>query len=910
MFIPLVLTGSLMAGDREECLACHGDKDSFSVKDPAFIQDKKFVNSAHGKLGCTDCHIDLDGVDLPHDIPVEPVDCGMCHDDVARKQGESLHGKAAKRGDPLAPRCVTCHGSHYVIPRSDPSSPVTPLNIPFLCGKCHKEGAPVQAQRNIHQDHILQNYSLSIHGEGLFKKGLVVSATCTSCHTAHHILPHTDPKSSIGRRNIAKTCTTCHARIEDVHRKIIQGKLWEKEANVLPACVDCHQPHEARRVFYDQGMADKDCLVCHGKTDLRSSKDGRSLFVEYGEILQSRHANVHCSQCHSEVNASHTRPCETIKNKVNCSSCHAEIGQNYQMSVHGSLAAKGDPNAPICVECHGTHGVMGKEDPASPTFPTKVPELCARCHREGEKAANRYKGDQRDIIRHYTQSIHGKGLLKSGLVVTAMCTDCHTAHLTLPSKDPNSSVNDVNIAKTCAKCHRGIYEQFVTSIHVKPSRDPEKKKPTCKTCHSAHSIIRADQKDFKLHIMDQCGHCHEKIAESYFDTYHGKVSRLGGTKTAKCYDCHGSHDILPPSDPRSHLSRDNVVATCQKCHPGANRKFAGYLTHATHHDPGKYPYLFYSFWFMTILLVSVFTLSGLHTLLWIPRAVQMRRQLKQRETADGETKYFRRFTTLNSTLHILMIISFISLAITGMTLKFSYTVWAGMISNFLGGFQGAGIIHRIAAILMFGVFITHLTDLFRRKKREFGSWKALLFGSATMLPTWRDVKEFFATMKWFLGLGQRPDYGRWTYWEKFDYFAVFWGIFIIGSTGLFLWFSEQFTLIFPGWLINVATIIHSDEALLATGFIFTVHFFNTHLRPEKFPMDTVIFTGRMSVDELQHDRPDEYRDLMEKGELEKHLVGPLSQTRIRFARTFGWIALILGFSIVLLIIYAMLFAYR
>ena len=157
MFIPLVLTGSLMAGDREECLACHGDKDSFSVKEPAFIQDKKFVNSAHGKLGCTDCHIDLDGVDLPHDIPVEPVDCGMCHDDVARKQGESLHGKAAKRGDPLAPRCVTCHGSHYVIPRSDPSSPVTPLNIPFLCGKCHKEGAPVQAQRNIHQDHILQD---------------------------------------------------------------------------------------------------------------------------------------------------------------------------------------------------------------------------------------------------------------------------------------------------------------------------------------------------------------------------------------------------------------------------------------------------------------------------------------------------------------------------------------------------------------------------------------------------------------------------------------------------------------------------------------------------------------------------------------------------------------------------------
>jgi hypothetical protein len=201
-------------------------------------------------------------------------------------------------------------------------------------------------------------------------------------------------------------------------------------------------------------------------------------------------------------------------------------------------------------------------------------------------------------------------------------------------------------------------------------------------------------------------------------------------------------------------------------------------------------------------------------------------------------------------------------------------------------------------------------DLFRRAKSESGGWKGLLFGPDTMLPTRRDVDESLKSFKWFLGLGERPRFGRWTYWEKFDYFAVFWGMVVIGSTGLTLWFPEFFTLIFPGWLINVATIIHSDEALLATGFIFTVHFFNTHLRPEKFPMDLVIFTGRMAVEELKEDKPAEYDRLINDGTLEEHLVESYQPIVIRSIRVFAWLALGIGFSMVVWIIYAMLFAYQ
>jgi len=187
---------------------------------------------------------------------------------------------------------------------------------------------------------------------------------------------------------------------------------------------------------------------------------------------------------------------------------------------------------------------------------------------------------------------------------------------------------------------------------------------------------------------------------------------------------------------------------------------------------------------------------------------------------------------------------------------------------------------------------------------------SFIFGKNSLMFNGQDVKDFWGTIKWFLNRGPRPEYGRWTYWEKFDYFAVFWGVAIIGSTGLCLWFPEIFTRVLPGWSINVATIVHSDEALLATGFIFTIHFFNTHFRPEKFPMDTVIFTGRVPLEELKQDRPREYQELMKSGNIKRHLVEPLHPSLVRGIRIFATIALLIGLSIILLILYAEIFGYR
>ncbi len=633
-----------LAADNDTCLACHGDK-TLTTKRGAqtvslFVDAQKFSHSVHGSLSCTNCHADLEGKDLPHSAPLAKVNCGSCHSDEGKQLANSLHGRAAAHGDPLAPRCVSCHGNHDILPIKDSHSRVAPLNIPLLCGQCHREGTPVQRNRDIAQHNIVENFSESIHGEGLLRKGLVVAPSCISCHTAHSILPHTDPASSISRNNIAITCTKCHAQIEVVHRKIIRGELWEKQAHVLPACVDCHQPHKIRNLFYARGMANADCLSCHADQHLKAA-DGRSMFVNITEVAGSRHTKVACSQCHSEVKASHIRPCETITHNVDCTACHAEIGQQHQQGIHGQLAAKHDPNAPDCKECHGTHHVLGRTDPQSPSFSLNVPELCGRCHHEGHKAALRYTGSEHQIIRRYDESIHGKGLLQSGLTVTATCTNCHTAHRQLPASDPGSTVNPRNLPNTCGQCHHGIEEQFVRSVHSPAITKTGEALPVCNDCHTSHDIGRTDQDQFKLEIMNKCGHCHGEIAKTYFETYHGKVSRLGYTKTAKCYDCHGAHDILKVSDPHSHLSRANVVETCRKCHHDATRRFAGYLTHATHHDPKQYPFLFWTFWGMTSLLLGTFFFSGIHTLLWLPRAFQMRRELraleeKERRSSQGE----------------------------------------------------------------------------------------------------------------------------------------------------------------------------------------------------------------------------------------------------------------------------------
>jgi len=172
----------------------------------------------------------------------------------------------------------------------------------------------------------------------------------------------------------------------------------------------------------------------------------------------------------------------------------------------------------------------------------------------------------------------------------------------------------------------------------------------------------------------------------------------------------------------------------------------------------------------------------------------------------------------------------------------------------LGGVERAGLLHRVGAVITLGYFASHLAYLLVRFVRT-DDRSRLLWGPDSMVPQPRDLVDLGHQLRWFLGRGPRPRFGRWSYMEKFDYFAVFWGVVIIGTSGLVLWFPDHFARILPGWAFNVATIVHGEEALLAAGFIFTIHFFNVHLRPEKFPLDAVMFTGRATAEYMTREHP-------------------------------------------------------
>ncbi|MFA6924520.1 MAG: cytochrome c3 family protein, partial [Bacteroidales bacterium] len=706
-------------------------------------------------------------------------------------------------------------------------------------------------------------------------------------------------------KRIASRCMKCHARIEDVHKKVIKRELWGKKSGTVPACSDCHPPHKVDIKNIEVAISDQTCVKCHQKDNLHKTTNNKtvSLKVNQSDLAASVHKNISCTKCHTDVSTHLKRPCETT-GKVDCSNCHLEASNLYVESGHGKAYFNKNKNAPYCTDCHGSHVIKSRFDDTSPTYRGSIPELCGKCHRNNGKALSHTNLKELNAYSDYSLSIHGKGLKEKGLLVSAVCTDCHTTHHILKENDMRSSVNPKNIPSTCAKCHKSIFNDYVNSDHNIYKNNEKDKFPMCADCHSAHVISRIDNDKFMVEVTQQCGSCHKKLAETYSQTYHGKAYHLGYLKAARCSDCHGAHKILNVKNPNSMVGYKNIVSTCKKCHANATLAFTGYLTHATHNDNSV---LFYTFWGMTSLLIGVFGFFGIHTLLWLPRSIIEARKKKLHPKFHGQINYYRRFSISQRVTHIFVILSFISLALTGMILKFSHMKWAGFLSGLLGGVHIAGNIHRFAAVVTFGYFAFHLFSLFNMKIKKRLSFKEFVFGNNSLMFNKQDVKDFVATIKWFFAKGPRPKYGRWTYWEKFDYMAVFWGVAVIGFSGLMLWFPEFFTKFFPGWLINVAQIIHSDEALLAVGFIFTIHFFNTHIRPESFPMDTVIFTGHVPLEEYKKDRPREYRELKKSGMLENVVVKKeITSSWLSFIKIFGYIFLMLGITLVVLIIYSLI----
>jgi len=544
--------------------------------------------------------------------------------------------------------------------------------------------------------------------------------------------------------------------------------------------------------------------------------------------------NSTCLKCHEDVDE--VTFARSVHGANSCNSCHWDITNIEEHTVKGGTI-QAEP-----VTCHRCHKVEGIEHYASAHFINDV--KCQDCHTEIHEITP-WRGDKVRVIQKctmcheddgYLESVHGKAMV-AGNRDSADCSDCHELHKTpiLSGDEPERM-------------------EFRRLFHTE----------ICQKCHADKGMMKRN--DVLL-----------IASETYEESYHGKVEYLGyPALVAGCADCHGFHSILLPDNPKSTISKSRLAETCGNCHVNANANFVQWIAHADHYDQENYPVLYWTFVAMTVLLVGVFGIFWIHSFLWWQKAY--REKIKM--WAAGEFlpphvgrsgEIYRRFDNFDITIHFVMMVSFLLLVLTGLPLKFSHADWAKGLVQVFGGVSNAGLIHRICAIITFAYFGATLFNVvyfvFFKEGIKGGALRRL-FGPDSLAPRWQDVKDIRGMVKWFFGKGPKPRFDRWTYWEKFDFLSVFWGMFAIGLSGLMLWFPDFFSIFLPGWVFNVAQIVHSDEALLASGFIFTVHFFNTHFRPEKFPMDVGIFTGRFPRVEFIDDRPGHYDRLVAEKKLD------------------------------------------
>ncbi|WP_292932644.1 cytochrome c3 family protein [Noviherbaspirillum sp.] len=581
-----------------------------------------------------------------------------------------------------------------------------------------------------------------------------------------------------------------------------------------------------------------------------------------------------------------------VHSTMQCVDCHTEITDAKAQHQKSATAKK-----PDCISCHEA--------------------LWNKAKKDGLTTQKARLGAVVDNIEAYKKSLHARPNKDEPDHANAACNDCHDVHTfdVAPEGTTRRAENRLTIAETCgAKCHEDQLEEYKDSIHGKEVLEKKNiKAAVCSDCHTTHAVANTSADPTKLKITASCGNCHTDRYKSYKSTYHGQVTALGYAETGKCFDCHGSHGIQPKKNPDSKVNEKNLLKTCKQCHAekkgraDATAGFVSFQPHGTAGDFKTYPQIWLAKNFMIGLLVGTFAFFWTHTLLWFYREYKERKQRKLRPHVNVEAlpeefkgKHYQRFTATWRIAHLTFALSLMALTLTGMPLFFPDAAWAPVIMKALGGYKVAGSIHRVFATIFGIVFIWHVFYVGIKLAKNWKKFK--IFGPDSLIPGLQDLTDIIAMFKWFFGLAPRPVFDRWTYWEKFDYWAPFWGVTIIGVSGLMMWFPHVTASYLPGWVFNVAMIFHGEEAILAVVFLFTVHFFNNHFRPDKFPLDTVMFTGTFPLEEFRHEHRVEYDRLVRTGELKKYLVDAPSQPMTLGAKILGFTLIVVGLSLLAMVV--------
>lgn len=694
---------------------------------------------------------------------------------------------------------------------------------------------------------------------------------CAECHGSHHVLSAEDPRSPVSSTQINRTCANCHDRLHVPRRGRtapfgsydvgLHGRHPVAGETKRPSCVTCHGMHTITSENRLASQLEGECIQCHGDVaaEFKSSV--------HADINEGR-ANSHCYGCHGEHRS--RAPSDTTLRVLNetpaeatCGSCHGESVMRYNQSLHAYALAEGSPRAPRCESCHGAHNIRRVTDSLSPLARGNQVKTCAKCHSQIGITLDPDIRMPRSF-ENYEESTHGK-LLRQGNTKVPVCVDCHGGHAIRASSDAMSTINPRNIHRMCGECHVSEDNQYKVSIHYRALMFGITDSPNCTDCHGEHIMLSPNDPLSRVSRARQahetCGRCHNNpmiirkyglnpgVVETYNDSYHGLATRGRSNVAATCSDCHQAHAIRTARDTLSSINDRNVVHTCQKCHPKADVTFAASYTHTTLQSKagGINYWIARVYWVLLAVVIGGMVLHNLIILNW--------HLLQARKRQEAGPKLVR-FDIHQLIQHMALTVSFVILALTGFALKYPDAWWVRWLAALGMNESIRRIVHRVMAVLLIACSIYHIVHLFMTRRGR-GDWKA-------MLPEKRDITDLADTLKFHLNFSKKPpEYGRYDYSQKTEYWALIWGTLAMIVTGFVLWFPAQLAPLLPRWAVTAAQTIHLYEAWLATLAIVVWHFFFVIFHPEEYPMSWTWLTGKMNLEHIKHRHQRWYRALIE-----------------------------------------------
>lgn len=666
----------------------------------------------------------------------------------------------------------------------------------------------------------------------------------------------------------------------------------QERTHALTICADCHAGAGDQHLGALQHARDISCLTCHHLG-----------FTNEPEVTEARRADA-CVSCHEDTDEAHVAAShmDIDGDTPSCTDCHsihldptpqdagAEISgrcANCHVDVSHTLHIDVAEDGPVCTACHSSHtGEAFHADQASlysacgtcheashPTHAAAAADLtCTTCHTAGGPPADDPASRTTQACGVCHDDIHPTHA-EVDAAGSPSCLDCHDFRL----DSPMDSAGPATSAR-CAECHEDALSDFAMGGHAAGlDDDPNTDLPTCLTCHPSHMAPGEERSQLRLAATVRCIECHSRellvdeyglpsVADSYEDDFHGATARFmwnhpeAGDELPPimvCSDCHGSHDV--------GWSEEDVVAdVCKQCHEESDDYLAGaWLGHGKV-GPGHQPLIFLVR--VSYYLLIPFMLGGLFLTIMLHLSTERRHGARMMRTEGVKRLLARlrgkpmpaeetvtRFSIADRWEHWGSAITFILLVVTGLPQTRPDWAAANALISMMGGIGMTRILHRILGFTFVALMLLHIARGVTRAIRGHRL--------PVMVPHRKDFEDIVQTFRHYLWGGKRPQFGKFDFGEKYEYWGLFLGGIVMGSTGIILVFPEFVTQFLPGVLVAATRVVHGLEATLAVMVVILWHTWGVALRPEVFPLDTSIFTGKMRVSTLKHEHPAEYERL-------------------------------------------------